>query len=270
MKYLFSILFSLVVCSSFAQVDSLGSGDIYKVDTVIVSDTTYVVDTVIVQDTLIVKRAVEHDLDRDTIFLSSHQESWSVIPQDEIEDQEEVFVRQDSGLFLISAKISFSDNYDDNDWDGYSISNLPPISVQVDYFHNNFLSYGAQLLYGRDKYTNDTLSTSYVKNGVTGLAAIGSFHYGSWLQDVTHNKIKFRYLDLYASLAFRFDVHHNVKSDYWNDATELVENENKTVVKMKVRPILGARYYISDHFSINVEFGKGNLGMLSSSVSWVL
>lgn len=269
MKFFFSLLVLTVSLSSFAQVDSAAISDVYKLDTIIVADTSYVVDTVIVQDTMLVKISTGDDIAADTIFLSSHHESWSLIPDTVIEEEEYV-IRKDSGKYLLSAKISFADTYDDNDWEGYSISNLAPIAIQLEYFQNDLLSYGGHLLYGRNKYTNDTLTTSYVKNSVVGVAAIGTFHYGTWLQDITNNWFKFGYLDLYASVALRFDVHRDIKEHYWNTDLDMIENQDETSLQVKLRPIFGARYYISDRFSVNVELGKGNLGMLSSSVSWSL
>ena len=269
MKLLFSFFFALSSLSLLAQVDSVSMSDVYDVDTVIVADTTFVMDTIIVQDTMLVMRSM-NDSEGDTLFLSSHQSSWSLIPDESLDDKKKIIVRKDSGIMLVSAKISFSDTSDDKDWDGYSIRNLPPIAIQAEYFHNDLFSYGGQLLYGRSKCTNDTLTTSYVKNSVVGLSTMGTFHYGSWLQDVTHNWFNLRYLDLYASVVLRFDVHRDVKEEYWNSDLSEIENQNETYVNMKVRPVLGARYYISDRFSINVELGKGNLGMLSSSVSWVI
>ncbi len=267
MRYLFCLLTLLLSFSSYAQTDSVAHRDTYTIDTVIVQDTVYIVDTIITVDTTYIKA---YGAQRDTLFLDSYDQSWSVIPEDSID--ENVFVRKDSGLVLVTAKIGFSDQSDDTDWEGYSINSLPPLALQVEYFQNDLFSYGAQLLYSRNKYTNDTLTTNYFKNNTVGLAAIGTFHYGSWLQDVTHNWFKFGYLDLYVSMAARMDIHRNVNSD-WNDELQLIQEDNmgkETSVKWRLRPIFGARYYISDRFSLNVEVGKGNLGMLSSSVSWLI
>lgn len=256
-----------------AQSDSVEVADLYEVDTMFIADTVLVVDTIITIDTLLVKRLKNDDEERDTVFLSSDQHSWSLIPEEDLEDKKKLVLRNDSGKLLVTAKISFSDTSDDNDWEGYSISTMPPMALQVEYFHDNYFSYGGQLLIARDKFTNDTLSTTYFKNSVVGVAGIGTFHYGAWLQDITHNWFKFGYLDLYASLALRFDVHSDVEAGAWNeDIQEFEESvKNKDVyMKMKLRPIFGARYYISDRFSINVEVGRGNLGMLSSSVSWLI
>lgn len=270
MKLLLPLLLSVLFFPLLAQEDSSLLDEVYKMDTIITADTIYVIDTVIVCDTLLVRRFQDKGAELDTVFLSSHQESWSLIPSEDVETDKDIIIRKDSGLLLISAKISFSDTYNDNDWKGYSVSTLPPVAIQVEYFHNDLFSYGGQLLYGRNKYTNDTLITSYVKNSVLGLAAIGTFHYGTWLQDVTHNWFKFGYLDLYASLALRLDFQRDVKQDYWNTDLGEVENQNELYARVKIRPIFGARYYISDRFSINVELGRGNLGMLSSSVSWLI
>lgn len=242
----------------------------YEMDTLFVADTTYVIDTVIIIDTVFPN--ILTSAERDTLFLTSDQQSWSLIPTED-EGKKKLILRQDSGRWLVSAKISFADTYDDTDWEGYSISSLPPVAVQLEYFHDDYFSYGGQLLYARNKYSNDTLTSTYIKNSVVGVAAIGTFHYGSWLQDATHNWFKFGYLDLYASMALRFDVHREVEGGAWNENLQQFESDvthKDAEVKLKLRPIFGARYYISDRFSINVELGKGNLGMLSSSVSWLI
>lgn len=266
---LLSIVVSLLFVSGLiAQNDSVATDDIYRIDTVIIADTILVTDTIITYDTTLIKVS---GVERDTLFLSSDAESWSLIPQDTV--SEDVFVRRDSGLWLLTAKIGFSDQSSITDWTGYSINSIPPLAMQAEYFHNDFFSYGGQLLYSRNKYTNDTLTTTYFKNTVFGLAAIGTFHYGSWLQDVTHNWFKFGYLDLYVSMALRMDVHRNIAGGAWDEAlmafdASLEEKEIETM--WRIRPIFGARYYITDRFSLNVEVGKGNLGMLSSSVSWLI
>lgn len=264
------VFFSLKV---FSQSDSVVVEDTYELDTIFISDTVLIIDTIISIDTVVVKTLKSNFEETDTIFLSSHQQSWSLIPEEKLLDTKQLILRKDSGMLLVSAKISFSDSSDDTDWKGYSISTLPPIALQVEYFHDDYFSYGAQLLIARNKYTNDTLPSTYFKDGVVGVACIGSFHYGSWLQDITHNWFKFGYLDLYASLALRFDIHSDIEAGVWNEDLQQFEEDvtNKDVyMKMKLRPIFGARYYISDRFSINVELGKGNLGMLSSSVSWLI
>lgn len=209
--------------------------------------------------------------DEEVLVFSNN--SWSQIPQEDTVPQEALVLRKDSGMLLLTAKIGFSDSYDDTNWKGYSVSNFPPLAFQVEYFHNDLWSYGGQLLYSRNKFTNDTLETTYFKDNTVGLAAIGSFHYGTWLQDITHNWFKFGYLDLYASLAVRMDIHRYVEAGVMNEETLQYESDvvNKDMeVKMRVRPIFGARYYISDRFSINMEVGRGNLGMLTSSVSWLI
>lgn len=129
------------------------------------------------------------------------------------------------------------------------------------------------MFYGRNKYVNDTLTTTSFKNTTVGLAAIGTFHYGAWLEDITHDLFRMGHLDLYASMAVRLDLHHDIEEGAWNDDLQKFESgvrKPDTYVKMRMRPIFGARYYISDRFSMNIELGRGNLGMMTSSVSWVL
>lgn len=224
-------------------------------------------------DSLLVQDSVVADFKVDTLTLDFDSANWSVIPEDGLIPEEKLILRSDSGMLLLSAKIGFSDTFDDLNRNGYSISTLPPLAVQLDYFYNDLWSYGGQVVYMRNKCTNDTLSAMYSKNTTFGLAALGTFHYGTWLQDITDNWFKFGYLDLYASLALRMDVHRDVTTEEWNDLTSLFEpalKEKEAYVKMRVRPIFGARYYISDRLSINIELGRGNLGTLTSSVSWLI
>ncbi len=265
---LFSFLLLLLPLSSFASSVSLGS---HEVDSVVV-DTLYISDTVIVVDTVLVwgvKKRVEQS---DTIFLASDSDSWSVVEEDSLK-HDDFFIRKDSGLFLVSAKIGFSDSNTGTDRSGYSLGTTPPMALQVEYFHNDFFSYGGQIVYTRNKFVNDTLTSQYEKEGTMGLAAIGTFHYGDWLQDITHNNLHFGYLDLYVSLAVRMDMHRSVVAEPWDENVQQFisgEKKKEAYVKMRLRPIFGARYYISDRFSINIELGKGNLGILTSSVSWLI
>lgn len=238
----------------------------------VVVDTLIVSDTLITYDTVFVKRAAEDVIKRDTLFLSSDSDTWSLVEQDTL-DLEDILIRRDSGMLLVTPKIGFSDNYSSVDKEGYSVHTIPPMALQLEYFHNDFLSYGGQLVYGRNKFVNDTLSSQFEKDATMGIAALGTFHYGAWLQDVTHNRMRFGFLDLYASLVLRLDVHRYVVRDPWDDDLQQFDAGGVTrdaYVKMRLRPIFGARYYISDRFSINIEVGKGNLGVLTSSVSWLV
>lgn len=269
MKYLFAVFLFFYFTDSFAQNDSVVEQETFLYDTVLVADTTYVIDTIVEVDTILVKQELKQDNSRDTLVLSEGQTSWSRIPEEE--EREQAFFRNDSGLWLISAKIGFSDKYDNSDWTGYSISTIPPVAMQAEYFFNSFVSYGGQLLYSRSKIYNDTTSSISFKESTIGLAALGTFHYGSWLQDVTHDWFRFGYLDLYVSMALRCDLYHDVDAGEWDEIAGryiYIEPQKETYLKTRLRPIFGVRYYISDCFSINLELGKGNLGFLTSSVSW--
>lgn len=264
------LFFSLILFPALiAQVDSLEQ-DVYKIDTVFTSDTVYIIDTLVTFDTVFV-RVFPNNVGGDTLFLSSDNQSWSLFPQEEAE-KEKVMVRNDKGQMLLTAKVSFSDNKDNVDLDGFSVRKLPPLALQIESFNDDFFSWGGQILFAREKYSNDEEPLAYLKNSTAGIAAIGTFHYGTFFQEITHNKLNFGYLDLYVSMVLRFDLHRDVVHD-WNIATLSYEEGIKDVdsyVTTTLRPYFGARYYISDQFSINVEIGKGNLGMLSSSVSWVI
>lgn len=267
MRFFIYFLWFVPICFFAQQSESSVLEDSVIVDTLVLAD------TLITFDTVYVKKAIADIEHHDTLFLSSDSMSWSLIEEDTL-NLADLKIREDSGMMLITPKIGFSDNANNTgSMTGYSLHTFPPMALQVEYFHNNFISYGGQLVYGRDKYVNDTLSTQFDKNSTFGIAALGTFHYGAWLQNVTNNRVQFGYLDLYASLAIRMDVHRNVIQEPWDDdLNEFVSGEvdRSAFVKMRFRPIFGARYYISDRFSINIEVGKGNLGMLTSSVSWLI
>lgn len=262
-SHIFFTLFLIVGCSNHLIARSQDS---------VIIDTLIVADTIITYDTVFVKKPLVFKEQRDTLFLTSDSASWSVIEEDTI-DLSSIIIRKDSGMLLLTPKIGFSDNYSSVNKSGYSVYTIPPMAFQAEYFHNDFFSYGGQLVYGRNKFVNDTLDSQIEKNSTMGLAALGTFHYGTWLQDVTHNKMRFGYLDLYLSLALRLDLHRHVVREPWDDNISQFQTGEKDVdvsVDPRVGLIFGARYYISDRFSINIEVGKGNLGVLTSSVSWLI
>lgn len=244
MRYLFLLFIGLLSVSAYAQTDSI-----------VVSDTVVVTD------------------EEETEVLVFSNNSWSQMPEEDTLSLDDLILRKDSGMLLLTAKIGFSDKASGSIENGYSRSTFPPMALQLEYFHNDLWSYGGQLVYSRNKSTNDTLSTTYFKDNTVGIAAIGTFHYGTWLQDITHNWFKFGYLDLYASAAIRMDFYRTVDAGVFNEDLQQYESDvivKETVFNMRVAPIFGARYYISDRFSINMEIGRGNLGMLTSSVSWLI
>ena len=265
MKHFLSVFLIFFCFSIYGQTDDKAIREVCIIDTVILIDTTYVVDTISFAET-----SIAIDDRRKTIYLDSINQSWSLIPEDSIED---IYVRRDSGILLLSGKVGFSNQNKTNDWKGYSINTLPPLILQVEYFQNDLFSYGGHILFSRSKFTNDTLSTTFYKDNIFGIAALGTFHYGSWLQNITHNWFKFGYLDLYASIAIRMDIHRQIDAGVWNETTNQYEEDviNKdTKTEFMIRPIFGARYYITDQFSLNIEVGRGNMGMLSASASWII
>ncbi len=264
MKRLLFVLTFIHSILIYAKAESTSIDKVYITDTIILIDTTYVIDTIDI------RKIDNTELSGDTITLDSLSQRFTLMEDEIVKD---VFVRQDSGKVQISGKVVFSNQRKTNDWKGYSINSIPPIVFQTEYYHNNLFSYGGQILYSRCKFTNDTLSTTFFKDNTFGIAALGTFHYGSWLQDITHNWFKFGYLDLYLSMAARVDFHCEVDAGVWNETlgqyeADVVNKETNT--KFMLRPIFGFRYYITDQFSINIEVGKGNMGMLSSSVSWII
>ena len=62
----------------------------------------------------------------------------------------------------LSAKVSFADYSDQNDWSGYSVSKIPPVAVSYEIGGTNLLSYGAFVGFNKDSYQNDTLKSDRI------------------------------------------------------------------------------------------------------------
>lgn len=172
------------------------------------------------------------------------------------------------GDWYVSPKISFADYSDRNDWSGYSISKIPPISIAVEKGLNDYISVGGLMGYNRDKYVNDTLSVNTQKYTSFGAGALVSLHWAGWLEKVTNYKIYLGDWDFYLSGSVLMVWDKQEEDAVWNETNEVFENSSSSEVKVRIRPIVGVRYFVADDFCMLLEVGKGNLGMVTTGVSW--
>ena len=171
---------------------------------------------------------------------------------------------------LISPKISFADYSNKNQWDGYSINKIPPISFQAERFLNDYFSYGLLVGFYRDKYTNDTLNSNIHRDFNVGFGALATLHYSSLIEQLTDNRIRFGDFNLYLSLVAHWVVTNSKIRDNFHLQNNLPVTLNETTVDFTPGYIAGLRYYISDRFAMNFEFGNGNFGLVTMGVTWNL
>ncbi|MBI9065408.1 MAG: outer membrane beta-barrel protein [Marinilabiliaceae bacterium] len=172
------------------------------------------------------------------------------------------------GDWYVSPKISFADYSDRNDWSGYSISKIPPISIAVEKGLNDYISVGGLMGYNRDKYVNDTLLTNTHKYTSFGAGALVSLHWAGWLEKVTNYKIYLGDWDFYFSGSILMVWDKKKEVDVWNDTEERLVDSSSSNVNVRLRPIVGVRYFVADDFCMLLEVGKGNLGMVTTGISW--
>lgn len=172
------------------------------------------------------------------------------------------------GDWYISPKISFADYSDQNDWSDYSISKVPPISLSVEKGLNDYISIGGMLGYNRDKYVNDTISSNVHKYSSFGTGALVSLHWAGWLEKVTNYQLYLGDWDFYFTGSVLLVWDNKKEQDVWNEADAIREDFSSSDVNVRIRPVVGIRYFVADDFCMLVEVGKGNLGMVTTGVSW--
>ena len=172
--------------------------------------------------------------------------------------------------WLISPKISFADYSDTDSYDGYSISKIPPTSLFIERGINDFFSAGAYMGYHRDKYSNDTIPENVLRYSTFSTGAVGTIHYAHWIEALSGYKWFLGDFDFYVSgvaqLAFKKSTEEYVR----NNETNEFENKQESNVRVRIRPIFGLRYFLTDHFSMLFEIGRGNPGMVTTGVTWNL
>lgn len=168
----------------------------------------------------------------------------------------------------ISPKISFADYSDRHDWDGYSIHKVPPISLSVEKGVTDFLSVGALVGYNRDKYVNDTLSlNSHIYSDFV-LGNVVNIHFAGWIEEWTNYKVFLGDWDFYAGLGVLFQWQNREDNEVWNETLSEFESTKRNSFEMRVRPIVGVRYFVTDNFSMLLEVGNGNIGLVTTGITF--
>jgi hypothetical protein len=170
--------------------------------------------------------------------------------------------------WLISPKISFADYSDSDNYDGYSISKIPPTSFFVERGINDYFSAGGFIGYNRDKYNNDTIPNNELRYSTFSTGAVATIHYAHWIEALSGYKWFLGDFDFYVSGVAQLAFEKSTEESVWNTETEAFENNKESDVKVRIRPIFGLRYFLTDRFSMLIEVGRGNPGMVTTGVSW--
>jgi len=170
--------------------------------------------------------------------------------------------------WYISPKISFADYSDRHDWDGYSITKIPPISVAVERGVTDYLSVGAVLGYSRDKFVNDTLSTNKHRYSDFVLGGVANVHFAGWIEKWTNYSVFLGDWDLYVGLGTLLKWKSFEEVDVWNVELQVFEHNEDESFSVSVRPLVGVRYFVRDNFCMLVEVGHGNIGLVTTGISF--
>jgi len=172
--------------------------------------------------------------------------------------------------WYISPKISFADYSDRNDWDGYSIKKIPPVSVALEKGVTDFLSVGAMLGYNRNKYVNDTLSTNTYRYSNMVFGGLASVHFAGWIEEWTNYSVFLGDWDFYAGLGVLCKWKNKKETDVWNTDLNAFEQNTNRSFEVKMKPIVGVRYFVTDNFCMLVEVGHGNIGLVTTGITFRL
>lgn len=168
----------------------------------------------------------------------------------------------------ISPKISFADYSDRHDWDGYSIHKVPPISLSIEKGVADFLSVGAMIGYSRDKYVNDTLSGNTHIYSDFVLGNIANIHFAGWIEEWTNYKVFLGDWDFYAGIGVLFQWKNREDNEVWNEELNNYESQKRNSFDMRIRPVIGVRYFVTDNFCMLVEVGEGNIGLVTTGITF--
>ncbi|MBS2097876.1 outer membrane beta-barrel protein [Carboxylicivirga linearis] len=174
------------------------------------------------------------------------------------------------GDWYVSPKISFADYSDKNDWDGYSISKIPPVSLTVEYGTNDWLSLGGMFGFNRDKYKNDTLTTNIHRYNKVAFGGLASVHLAGWIEKWSNYSVFLGDWDFYVTGGMLLEWSSKNEKDVWNEELQVYEDFKETDVKFKIRPAIGVRYFVTDDVSMLVEVGRANLGLVTTGLTWRL
>lgn len=170
--------------------------------------------------------------------------------------------------WYLSPKISFADYSDRNDWDGYSIAKVPPISLTLETGLNDFFSAGALIGLSNDKYTNDTLSTNIHRYTTFALGGLATMHFAGWIEKWSNYSIFLGDWDFYVTGGAMLEWVGRKEEDVWSDEQQKLEDKKDTELNLRIRPTVGVRYFVTDNFCMLLELGKANMGMVTTGVTW--
>ncbi len=170
--------------------------------------------------------------------------------------------------WYISPKISFADYSDRNSWEGYSITKIPPISVAVERGITDYFSVGTVLGFNRDKFVNDTLPGNAYRYSDFAVGALANVHFAGWIEKWSNYSIYLGDWDLYAGVSLMLRWKSSKETDVWNSELQILEQNRKSSFNMKVRPLVGVRYFVSDNFCMLVEVGHGNMGLVTTGITF--
>ncbi len=172
--------------------------------------------------------------------------------------------------WTVSPKLSFADYSDQKNWEDYSISKVPPISVFAEKGLTDFLSAGGFLGYKGDKYVNDTIQDTQLRYRSYLTGVVGTIHYAHWIERLSGHSIFLGDFDFYVSGAMQLAVSATNEQHVWSSEKEDFQNNKESEVKFRIRPIFGIRYFLTDYFCMAFEVGEGNAGMITTGVTWFL
>lgn len=172
--------------------------------------------------------------------------------------------------WYVSPKISFADFSDRNDWAGYSIAKVPPISITLEHGLNDFFSAGLIAGVSNDKYTNDTLNTNVHRYTNLAFGGLATVHFAGWIEKWSNYSVFLGDWDFYLTGGLMVEWENRNETDVWNEVEQEFEDLSHSEVNFRIRPTFGVRYYVTDNFCMLVEVGKANLGLVTTGVSWRL
>ncbi|PWD99955.1 hypothetical protein [Marinilabilia rubra] len=172
--------------------------------------------------------------------------------------------------WILSPKISFADYSDQSSWEDYSISKVPPVSVFLEKGITDYFSAGGFIGYNGDKYTNDTIPDNVMRYNTITTGAVATIHYAHWLEALSGHSIFLGDFDFYVSGALQVAFKNTNEQHSWNAETETFDDNKSSDAQIRIRPIFGIRYFLTERFCMLFEAGKGNAGMITTGVSWNL
>lgn len=170
--------------------------------------------------------------------------------------------------WYINPKISFADYSNRNDWNGYSIRKVPPISLSVEKGVTDYLSVGALMGFNNDKYVNDTLATNVHKYSDFAIGGVANIHFAGWIEKWSNYSIFLGDWDIYAGTGLLFKWSNSEETDVWIEEQEEFQDSSESSFAVKLRPLVGVRYFLNDNISMLVEVGHGNLGLVTTGITF--